>query len=193
MGIKIGLDIDGVVANSFPVFLQELNKHYGKNVAKIDSYDMTDLYGATWQEIDKFFAENMEYLFLEPEPMEGAIANIKSLLQAGHEISFITARKPGAEEEVTLRWFQKYNIPATRTNFVGGRSKVPAVRKFGLDVFVEDFMSNALEIAEIGVPVLLLDAPYNEGETPSGVTRCYNWEDIRYHIDRLILKQGDTK
>ena len=146
---------------------------------------MAKLYDVTWDEMEVFFERNMEYLFREPRPMPGAVENIQAWLEDGHEITFITARKPGAEEKVTLEWFGKYGIPINRAFFSGGASKTFAVKKCELDVFVEDFMSNALEIAALEVPVLLLDAPYNQGKLPLGVTRCYNWEEIRLQIKRL--------
>jgi len=185
--IKIGLDIDGVVADSFPVFRRELNRHYGKDIARIDSHDMARVYDVEWEEINAFFDENVEYLFSEPKPMEGALETIKSWLTAKHEIVYITARRKGFEEKVTLEWLDRNNIPYNKekTFFSGGASKASAVREFKLDIFIDDFMFNALEVAELNVPVLLLDAPYNQGKLPQGVTRCYNWEEIRCHVDKL--------
>ncbi|MGI6450460.1 MAG: 5' nucleotidase, NT5C type [Desulfitobacteriia bacterium] len=190
LGLKIGLDIDGVVANSFPVFLRELNKHYGKNLAQIDNYKMTELYEVSEDDLGAFFNENVEYLYSAPEPIAGALASIEAWFQAGHEIIFITARKLGIEERVTRKWFQKYGLPDEKIIFVGGASKTFAVKEYRLDVFVEDFMSNVLEIAALGVPVLLLDAPYNQGKLPVGVTRCYNWEDIKCEVAKLAKCKG---
>ncbi|NLI92699.1 MAG: hypothetical protein GX434_10980 [Peptococcaceae bacterium] len=185
MGFKIGLDIDGVVADSFPVFIAELNKHYGKNVTEIDDYDIAKVYGVPWDDMDSFFNENMEYLFSTPEPMAGALETIRYFQDKGNEIFFVTARRCGGEERVTLDWFERHGIPRDKAIFAGGASKTFAVRELGINVFVEDFMSNALEIASIGVPVLLLDTPYNQGKTPKGVTRCYNWREIKELIEEI--------
>jgi len=190
MALKIGLDIDGVVANSFPVFREELNRHYGKNIEKIDQYDMTKVYDVAWDELHNFFDQHMEYLFLKAEPMEGAVQTIGSWLDAGHEIVFITARKCGAEETVTLKWLDNHRLPRDHVIFVGSTSKTFAVREFELDIFVEDFMGNALEIAAMGVPVLLLDAPYNVGKVPTGVTRCHNWKDLECYIREFEQKKA---
>lgn len=186
MALKIGLDIDGVVADSFSVFLRELNKHYGKDFTKIDNYNMAKLYDVAGDDLSNFFTVNMEYLYTAPKPMEGAVETIHSWLEAGHEIIFITARRCGAEEEVTLKWFEQNGIPGNKIIFVGGASKTFAVKENGIDIFVEDFMTNALEIAVLGVPVLLLDSPYNQGKLPKGVTRCYNWQEIVLNIEKLI-------
>lgn len=185
MALVIGLDIDGVTADSFPLFLEELNKYYGKDVAEITSYDMSDLFDVAWDDMDKFFEEQVEYLFLEPKPMAGALENIQAWLEAGHKIIFITSRKPGIEEEVTLKWFDRYGLPKDKLVFTGGLTKTLAVQEFGINLFVDDFLGNALEIAALGIPVFLMDAPYNQGKLPEGVMRCCNWEELRREIARL--------
>lgn len=186
MVLKIGLDIDGVVANSFPVFKRELNRYYGKNIMEINQYDMAKLYDVTWDDLQIFFDEHMPSLFSMAEPMAGAVETIHHWLKEGHEIVFVTARKCGEEERVTLKWFEDHCIPKDKVIFVGGASKTFAIREFELDIFVEDFMGNALEIASIGVPVLLFNAPYNEGKLPKGVTRCYDWDGIKQCIAKLV-------
>jgi len=185
MGLKIGLDIDGVVADSFPVFITALNQHYEKNITELYDYDMSKVYNVNWEDMDRFFCENMEQLFSVPQPMTGAAETVRLFLDRGYEVFFVTARKCGEEERVTLEWLDKYDIPKGNTIFVGAASKTIAIREFGIDVFVEDFMSNALEIASIGIPVLLLDAPYNQGKIPKGVMRVHNWEEIKKFVEEL--------
>ncbi|MGI5902295.1 MAG: 5' nucleotidase, NT5C type [Desulfitobacteriia bacterium] len=184
MKLKIGLDIDGVVADSFPVFRAELNKYYGKNKTCIDNYNIAEVYGVAWEEIGAFFEKNVEYLFSQPQPMEGALETITSWLKTGHEIIYVTARGRGVEERITLEWFEKHKIPYKEIVFAEGKSKTFAVQEYKLDIFVDDFPSNALEIAALNVPVLLFDAPYNQGKLPQGVTRCYNWDDVRKEVEK---------
>lgn len=185
MKLKIGLDIDGVIADSFPVFTEELNRKYGKNVPQIDNYDFGKVYDVAWEELDCFFSQNMEYLYSTPEPVSGSVESILSLVAAGHEIVYVTARKAGAEEQVTIKWMEEKQIPYAERVFTGGDSKTLAVKEYGINVFVDDFISNSKEIASIGVPVLLLDAPYNQGKLPEGVIRCYSWNDVVSHIERF--------
>ena len=188
MGFTIGLDIDGVVADSFPVFLEELNKHYGKDITRIDNYDITKVFDVDGDDLDAFFNNNVEYLFTAPKPMPGALETIDSWLRAEHELVFVTAMRKGREEKITLAWFEQYKLPQDKIVFTGGLSKTFAVKEYGIDVFVEDFITNALEIAAIGVPVLLLDAPYNQGKLPNGVIRCSNWEQIKCCVQEILLK-----
>jgi uncharacterized HAD superfamily protein len=42
--LRIGLDIDGVVADSFPCILRKMNEFFGKDLATIVNYNMAELY-----------------------------------------------------------------------------------------------------------------------------------------------------
>lgn len=178
------MDIDGVVADSFPVFLKEINEYYGKNITIIDHYDMAKVFNVPWEEMRFFFEENMEHLYKSPKPVSGAVSGIYSLLEKGHEIIYVTARTCGAQEEATCRWFDAHKIPKEKIVFAGGTSKTQAVKDFSIDIFVEDFIDNALDIASLGIPVLLLDSPYNQAVLPPNIIRCYSWKEIMDNIEQ---------
>ncbi|MDA8228061.1 MAG: hypothetical protein M0T74_10270 [Desulfitobacterium hafniense] len=182
MSLRIGVDIDGVVSDSYPVWLQELNRHYGKNITVLEDYEMHLVFDVPWDDMNDFFVRNVEQLFTLPKPMKGAKEGIEKLIQLGHEIIYITARSP-EEEEVTLRWFRKHQIPYTNVLFSGLKSKVDLVKQWKIELFVEDYLVNAKLIAESGVPVLLLDATYNKGDLAPGITRCKSWLEIVNSID----------
>lgn len=183
--LRIGLDIDGVVADSFPVFLRKMNEFFGKDLATIDNYNMAELYGVDWETMSKFFDDHIEYLYSEPLPMPGALQGITKLLDKGHEIVYVTARNPGIEEEVTLKWMNEKSIPFDKIVFMGNACKTTAVKEYDLNVFVEDHSGNALKIFDYGIDVFLFDAPYNKIKLPQGITRCYNWSELTKEITLL--------
>lgn len=182
--LRIGVDIDGVVSDSYPVWLGELNRHYGKNITVLEDYEMHLVFDVPWDDMNNFFVQNVERLFDLPQPVKGAKEGIEHLLKAGHEIIYVTARSP-EEEEITLRWMKKHKIPHEPILFSGLKSKVDLVKQWQLELFIEDYMVNAKAIAEIGIPVLLLNASYNQGELPKGVIRCQDWQEILEEIDAL--------
>jgi len=57
-----------------------------------------------------------------------------------------------------------------------------------MEVFIEDYLVNAREIASIGVPVFLLNTSYNQGRLPAGVVRCHEWLDILEGIRALTQR-----
>jgi len=176
--VRIGVDIDGVVSDSYPAWLQELNLHYGKNITVVSDYDMHLVFDVPRDDMNNFFVGNVERLFMMPKPVSGAKEGIETLLREGHEVIYVTARTP-EEKDLTVRWLTMYEIPHKHVLFSGFKSKVHLIKQWGIEVFIEDYQVNAKAIAESGVPVLLLDASYNqEKQLPKGITRCHSWQEI---------------
>jgi len=184
--VRIGVDIDGVVSDSYPAWLQELNQHFGKNITVIDDYAMHLVFDVTWEDMNNFFAGNVERLFMMAEPVSGALEGIQTLLKEGHEVIYITARTL-EEKDVTVRWLTMHGIPHEheRVLFTGFKSKVDLVKQWGIEAFIEDYQVNATMIAESGVPVFLLDTSYNQVDLSDGITRCQSWNEILEGILRL--------
>lgn len=178
--MRIGVDIDGVVSDSYPLWLEELNRHYGKSITIIDNYDMHLVFNVSSEDMNNFFVDNIERLLMMPQPVPGAKEGIETFLREGHEVIYVTARTPD-QKEITVRWFMKHDIPHQHEHvlFSGFKSKVDLVKQWGIEVFIEDYQVNAKAIAESGVPVLLLDTTYNqEKQLPRGITRCHSWKEI---------------
>lgn len=185
--MRIGVDIDGVVADSYPFWLQELNRHYGKNITVLDDYDMHLIYDVPWDDMNNFFVENVEHLLGMPEPVTGAKEGIETLIREGHEIIYVTARR-AEEETISLTWLKKYGIPHETVLFSGFKSKVDLVLQWNMDVFIEDYLANAQGISKAGVPVFLLTTTYNKGDLPPKVTRCQDWTEIIRGIKELVKR-----
>lgn len=182
--MRIGIDIDGVVADSFPAWLDELNTYFHRNVPAITDYQIHSLFNVSWDEMDYFFSSQKEKLFMMPEPVRGAKEGIENVLAAGHEIVYVTARWPD-EEPVTRKWMKKFAIPHQEILFTGYKSKAEVVEEKGLELFIEDYLVNAEQIAETGIPVLLLDSIYNQGDGGKRIIRCRNWPEISKTIKDL--------
>ncbi|KGK90964.1 hypothetical protein DP73_05805 [Desulfosporosinus sp. HMP52] len=182
--MRIGIDIDGVVSDSYPFWLQELNCHYGKNIPCLDDYNMHISFEVTTEDMNNFFETNIERLLMMPKPIPGAKLGIETLLQEGHEIIYVTARTQ-EQKGLTERWFANNKIYYKNILFSGFGSKVGFVKEWGIEAFIEDYHVNAKLIAECGVPVFLLDASYNQEDTPGGIIRCHSWEEIVKGIHNL--------
>lgn len=188
--MRIGVDIDGVVSDSYTYWLQELNRHFSKEVKILTDYDLHKVFEVPNVDMNEFFVGNTDRLLSMPEVVLGAKEGIEALLSEGHEIIYITART-SKEEDVTRRWFAKRQIPCQHVLFSGFASKVDLIKEWDIEVFVEDYHVNAQQISESGVPVFLLTTSYNEclAELPAKVKRCRNWTDILAGIHQLkVLK-----
>lgn len=187
--MRIGVDIDGVISDSYPLWLDELNRHYGKNIPCVNDYNMHLAFEVSPEDMNEFFETNIERLLTMPEAIPGAKEGIEILRQEGHEIIYVTARTLD-QKDFTERWFKQKGIHREQVIYTGFCSKLDAVKQWGIEVFIEDYQKNAKLIAEYGVPVFLLDASYNQEELPPGITRCHSWEDIIAGIRKINPKQS---
>jgi uncharacterized protein len=189
--VRIGVDIDGVVSDSYPFWLTELNMHFGKNIKVIDDYEMHLAFDVTRDAMNDFFVKNAEHLLITPKPICGAKKGIETLLRLGHEVIYITART-SEERDVTVRWLTMCGIPHEYDHvlFAGFSSKLELVKLWGIEAFIEDYQVNAKLIAEGGVPVFLLNASYNQEQLSTGITRCHSWNEILEGIQVLNCKKG---
>ncbi|MDR1322586.1 MAG: hypothetical protein LBK56_14385 [Gracilibacteraceae bacterium] len=184
--MKIGLDLDGVVANSLPHVIKVLDLSFPQKFAQGDHFDLARYYGVPREEIGRIITKRAEEVFGEAEMVEGAAEGIAWMEKNGHSLIYVTARKTGREEDVTRGWLERHGLDPRRLFCVSGGPKAEVALAENVELFVDDFLSNAGQIAAVGVPVLLLDAFYNqtEKELPL-VTRCRDWDDIRRAVAAL--------
>jgi uncharacterized HAD superfamily protein len=186
--LRIGVDIDGVISDSYPVWVSELNGYYRKNITVLEKYEMHLAYDVPPEDMNTFFENNMEQLLGTPQPVVGAKEGIEGILRLGHEVVYLTARRP-EDEAVTRRWLRRHRIPHETVLFsnLGGKEKL--VRQWSMELFIEDYQLNARKIAASGVPVLLLDTTYNQGALPREIVRCKDWPAILQAIGEITCKQ----
>jgi uncharacterized HAD superfamily protein len=63
------------------------------------------------------------------------------------------------------------------------------IREMRLDLLIEDELHVALAVADVPIPVLLFDRPWNQAELPPGITRVTNWGEVL----RLIAAQAVSR
>jgi len=141
---KIGLDIDGVLAD----FTGYLMKVSGNEDHKAEHWN------------DPIVRREFEKIKKDPEFW----ANIPPLM-SGKEVPFevhcyITARS--IDPSVTQAWLDKNHFPSATLYCVGiGESKIEIAKKAGMDIFVDDSYTNFVELNNAGVFTYLYSAPYN--------------------------------
>lgn len=176
--MKIGVDIDGVLANSLPLWVAELNRFFNKNkrVEEIHLYDIYNTYGITPGELKLFLERRGSFLMNAPAPVAGASYYLGRLKQH-HEICIITARDKKYGQE-TQGWLKKHGLPYDELLLLGSHDKKESCLERNLKVLVEDTLEIGIEVSAAGIPVLLMDAPYNQGDLPKLVYRKSSWEEI---------------
>lgn len=184
----IAVDIDEVTADFISYFIYFHNLMYKTSVTReeVSSYYLYEAFKTEKKEMGIRFDEFRSLKLLERlEPAEGAIEGIKELIKMGFSPNFVTARPLTIEKE-TRAWikkhFKKIQTPLYFTHQAeGGRELKKSVicKKIGAEVLIDDHIDNALDCAENGIKVFLMDAPWNQMEDlPGSIIRVKSWKEI---------------
>jgi|GEM_PF-594469 uncharacterized HAD superfamily protein len=176
--VRIGVDIDGVLADSLSLWINELNSYFKKDkrVEQIRILDICEIYEVTQEELSGFLARRGRYLMTKPTPITGA-SKYLGMIKKYHDIYIVTARDEGFRQE-TVDWLRKHNLPYDELILLGSHEKKEACLSRNINVLVEDTLEIGVKVSSAGVPVLLLDAPYNQGTLPDLIHRVYSWFDV---------------
>lgn len=184
--MRIGIDIDDVLADSLPEFVGAFNRRFGLQVSVTE---------AGWEifrrhpeispeEIQIFFAELSEADFFGSRPLlPGAREGVECLHNEGHRLFIITGRLH-QDRHVTDRWLMQTGLSSffqeivCRDGTQAPLHKRLAAERLRLDVLLEDEYEVALAAAEFPVRVLLFDRPWNQGPLPSRILRIRSWPEV---------------
>jgi len=179
---RIGIDIDGVIADSQPVIIKILNHHFGSRYTLLDfeNFDPVKMFGMDRKQLDRFIMDREQEIVEEAVPLPGAVETIRDL-SCSFGIFLVSARTP-THTGRTGEWLKKYKIPHHGLTLLGQHDKRAACTDLCVDLFIEDSKKNASQVSSCGIPVLLMDATYNRGSLPAMVTRVFNWQEIKDYI-----------
>ena len=194
--MKIGVDLDDVLADSLPHYLQAFNRRFGLAI---------DLPDAAWRIFDRypqisrreahdFFSELIEDGFFASRPLlPGAKEAVESLAEEGHRLFIVTGRAT-RDAATTRDWLEQVGLLRHFTAVVHngmkpvGRYKSGAASELQLELFIEDELAVASAVAETAIPVLLFDRPWNQGALPAIVQRVRSWTEVLGWIE--VLSRG---
>lgn len=162
----ICLDIDGVIANTYPEVNRWVEEAGWKGVPMEEwsSYKLADIPGFKEQSIPHKFFQGLyknKLFYKNAIPYEDAWYFVNHYAQT-EKIVAVTARAAFLEG-VTWDWFMDWDIPVDEIHFVnhGVKSEIIIAKCEGARAFVEDRTENAAEAADAGINSFLLNRPYN--------------------------------
>ena len=195
--LRIGVDVDDVLAESLPGYLEAFRQRFGHEV-KIEE--------AAWEifrrypEISAaqmwgFFSELEASDFLGTRPLyPEAVEAVRTLSASGHRLFVVTGRL-SQHREHTRRLLERAGLLgvfeelAHRDGQPAPEYKTRMVRELRLDLLIEDELHVALAAAAVPIPILLFDRPWNQGELPVGITRVTDWSQVLH----LIAAQASSR
>lgn len=118
-------------------------------------------------------------------PIEGAVESLGQLKKE-NSLVVITSR-PESVRSLTNALLEKY-FPGVFEDIYflshyhgegfANQTKGEVCRGVGVSVFIEDAIGNAVTVGKEGIPVLLFDTPWNQGDVPTNTTRVFGWSDV---------------
>ncbi len=181
-----------------------VNREFGKKVCIDDimSFDLAKSFDLNKEEETRLFEVFHDDDILRAiEPVDGALEAIRKFDENGFDVHIVTGRPP-VTHGVSREWLKEKDVPHVALTFVDkylrGHAHVDDVTALSLNelkqlkfaLAIEDSLNMALFLAnEMNLDVLLLDRPWNDGDTTindssnGSITRCDGWADA---VDRGI-------
>ncbi len=206
--MKIGVDVDGVLANIEKYQLEKGKQFFAdKKVVDEFGYDIETIFGVSHDEATKFWTKYIVDYCLNEPAMDNSVSVINRLKSEGHEIHIITQRAHTLRNDLLGVVFRKmlnhflkknkYKIDSITycTDLDGDKSKAKVCKDLGIDVMIEDSVTNCQAISEI-TNVICMNAKYNQNMTNSNdnITRVDNFEEVYEVISKMnIVNQTENK
>jgi len=195
--LRIGIDVDDVLAESLPGYLEAFRRRFGHDVKLEDAaWEIFRRYPEiSAAQMWGFFSELEASDFLGTRPVYPEAANaMRTLAAEGHRLFVVTGRL-SQHQEHTRRMLQRAGLLELFEELVhrdgepSAEYKPRIVRELKLDLLIEDELHVALAAAEVPIPVLLFDRPWNRADLSPGITRVTDWDQVL----RLIAAQAATR
>lgn len=177
---EIAFDIDGVVADTFRVFVEKAREDYGYRFTYEDivEYEFLEVLDMTKDDSDAIIQDLLE------NPIESGIQPIRGAVKVLTRLSgiapllFVTARP---EKDPIIEWVY-HQLPRVDRDLISleatqtSGEKLPILSERGVKYFVEDRLDTCYRLKEISVTPIVFEQPWNKREHPFPVAR--GWDDI---------------
>lgn len=191
----IGIDIDDTLTDirdevgaAALKYAQSLNKDIDESKVVWDKNNngssFKERYNLNKEELLYFFRNIQENITKKAKPREGVVEVIKKLREDGHKIYIITARDSEFHEdpfELSKVWLDKNNIEYDKL-IVNARDKTKVCREQNVDAFIDDKLSNCLEISNENIITIRIT---NYTDEHQEIVNKKNWKEIYEYIKQL--------
>jgi 5'(3')-deoxyribonucleotidase len=167
-GTVIGVDIDGVVADINPVWLDFYNTEYDDNL-KIEDITAWNIAQFTKPACGKKMYDILAYpdFYKTVKPVQGAIEGIKRLQKAGYRLYYVSACVPGTLDQ-KQEWMYKYvpNYHWNQTVFIFDKFLI------NLDGIIDDGPHNLDQMPSY-ISTIRFETLYNVGVKANAHTNTW--------------------
>jgi 5'(3')-deoxyribonucleotidase len=100
------------------------------------------------------------------------------ILSYRYRIIIITARRPSSRQQ-TVTWLETHRIPYDELYLTDEKALVSEE----ITLAIDDHPEHALGYSQEGIPVFLMDQPWNQGVELPLVTRVTGWDALVHHLN----------
>lgn len=206
MSLIVGCDADGVLTDMSGYNIREGKKYFKKEPVDPNAYHTRDIFGVskTRETIYGLRGALNKYCKEEP-PRPYSVDVITNLSNQGVEFHEITARKFVTFNNAVGKYYRhlfeewlkkhKFNFKSIQycSEEESPRDKLMGCSKLKVDVMIEDKPDVALYLAENGIKIILMDAPYNKDLQHENITRVYDWLQIEKILIDMSKDLSESK
>ena len=182
--MRIGIDIDNVIADLDKTFLEEFEKEdknkRNKGIINKKAKHITEgMFDWSSEEIEDFICNNMDRMAEKFDLIEGAKEYINKLYEE-NEIFLITHRSNHFfknHELVTINWLNEKGIKYDKLVFTKSRDKSPECIENSIDIMFDDEADKCKYILNAGIECFLMKTRYNENYSLN-IPIVNGWKEI---------------
>jgi len=183
--VRIALDVDGVLADVMPLWLELYNSNYGAQLTfeNLTTWDFWMPAGIPRSTFYRIFSQAWRLWRKIPPTEENLGEKVQALMRKGR-VDIVTGRSRDTVQHVK-HWLSHHHI--TYNNFVA----VPSTRskaKLDYTIYIDDAPRVAVAVAKKGGRIALYDQPWNrnvqESET---IVRVMNLTEAAELVNKLRL------
>ncbi|MBS3071056.1 hypothetical protein J4407_02010 [Candidatus Pacearchaeota archaeon] len=191
---KIGIDIDGVLAENMGPLMDFHNHNYGTNltVENVFCFNLEKIWKVDREEVVHRLLDYYDSMFFDDvSPIEDSVDAVR-LLAKENKFVAITGR-PDLIRTKTTSWLEKffpgYFSEVHFSNYVSkhgygfGTNKSDLCLKNECEILIDDHMDFALDCASRGIKVFLLNKPWNNSYNGhQNISRINNLKEVRQYL-----------
>ena len=120
---------------------------------------------------------------------------INQLREDDNEIYFITARHKSNKfdiEETTKKWLNSNDIKYEKI-YLTVLDKAKVVKENNIDIFIDDNITNCVEVAKTGTKTYIMDGLINCNFKDEKIERIYSWPHLYQAINKYKKEIGGSK
>ncbi len=177
MGLRLGIDLDGVVADFNTGWITAYNDRFGADLAleMVNSWD-SPVELTHFPDMPAFWAWARDHggvsVFRYLEPYPGALDTLQALDRAGHDIIILTA-KPAWAVHDTLGWISDHRLPMRAIHFTEHKHTVAC------DIYLDDAPEHVRALANqrgSAATVCRFVRPWND--PTDGAVDIHDWDEF---------------